>query len=108
MIHDILTMGLLLCGAHWLADYPLQPDFLVKAKIEGPLRVYHLIAHAGIHATMVLLITKSPALALAEWVLHAVIDEGKTKGKISFGQDQALHLLCKLLWLVASFSVLKT
>ena len=45
MTNEILTMGLLLCAGHWLADYPLQSDFLVKAKVEGPLRAYHLVAH---------------------------------------------------------------
>ncbi len=102
MTNEILTMGLLLCAGHWLADYPLQSDFLVRAKVEGPLRAYHLIAHAGIHGAVVLLVTGSALLGLAEWVVHVVIDEAKIRGKISFAQDQALHLLCKLIWLIIS------
>jgi hypothetical protein len=102
MTNEILTMGLLLCAGHWLADYPLQSDFLVKAKVEGPLRVYHLVAHAGIHGAVVGLITGSALLGIAEWIVHVVIDEAKIRGRISFAQDQALHLLCKLVWLVIS------
>lgn len=108
MTDEILTMGLLLCGGHWLADYPLQSDFMAKAKVAGPLRAYHLIAHAGIHSAVVLLVTGSIWLALAEWLLHTLIDEAKTRGIIDFAQDQALHLACKLLWLVLSVCLLQT
>lgn len=107
MTHEILSLGLLLCAGHWLADYALQSDFLVKAKIQGPLRVYHLIAHAGIHGGVVLLVTGSVVLGFAEWFLHALIDEAKTRRKISFAQDQTLHLLCKLIWLIVSLFLLK-
>lgn len=106
MTNEILTMGLLLCAGHWLADYPLQSDFLVKAKVEGPLRAYHLVAHAGIHGAVVLLVTGHVLLGLAEWALHVLIDEAKIRRKISFAQDQALHLLCKLLWLVAAVALM--
>ena len=84
----------------------LSPAKLVKAKIQGPLRVYHLIAHAGIHGAVVLLVTGSVVLGFAEWFLHALIDEAKTRRKISFAQDQALHLLCKFCWLIVSLFLL--
>lgn len=91
-------MLLMLLAAHWVADYPLQGDFLAKAKQQGPLRVYHLVAHAGIHGGAVALVTGSLWLGLVEWTLHTVIDELKVKGVTTFAVDQALHVLCKLVY----------
>ena len=97
-------MLLLLLAAHWVADYPLQGDFLAKAKQNGPLRLYHLVAHSGIHAGAVALVTGSLTLGLVEWALHTLIDEAKVKGKTSFAIDQALHIICKL----AYFAIVST
>ncbi|TIL30086.1 MAG: DUF3307 domain-containing protein [Mesorhizobium sp.] len=94
-------MALLLLAGHWVADYPLQGDFLATAKAQGPLRVYHLAAHAGIHAGAVALVTGSVWLGLSEFVAHAIIDENKTHRRISFATDQALHIACKAAWLAA-------
>lgn len=88
----------MLLAAHWVADYPLQGDFLARTKAEGPLRAYHLIAHAGIHGGAVALVTGSLALGLVEWVLHTLIDEMKVRGRTSFSADQAMHLTCKMLY----------
>lgn len=99
-MEHFLTLALLLLAGHWIADYPLQGDFLATAKQKGPLRAYHLVAHAGIHGGVVAYITGNIWLGLAEWILHTVIDELKVRGKTSFSQDQALHLLCKLVWLL--------
>lgn len=97
---EIAYMGLMLLAAHWVADYPLQGDFLAKSKFEGPLRVYHLIAHAGIHGGAVALVTGSVWLGLAEFVAHTIIDELKIKGRTTFALDQALHIICKAAWLL--------
>lgn len=94
----VFTIFLLLLVGHWLADYPLQGDFLAKAKQDGPLRVYHLIAHSGIHAGFVMIITGSWILSLTEWVTHTIIDELKVRGKTSFAVDQALHIFCKIIY----------
>lgn len=98
----MIEMLILLLAAHWVADYPLQGDFLATAKAEGPLRVYHLIAHAGIHGVAVFLVTGSLTLGLAEWALHAVTDEAKVRGKTSFAVDQAIHVICKMVWVIAA------
>lgn len=87
---------LMLLAAHWVADYPLQGDFLAKAKQQGPMRAYHLIAHAGIHGGAVALVTGSLVFGLVEWMLHTMIDEFKVRGVTSFQQDQAFHIVCKL------------
>jgi hypothetical protein len=96
---EVGMMLLMLLVAHWVADYPLQGDFLAKAKQSGPLRLYHLVAHAGIHGGAVALATGSLWLGLAEWAAHTVIDELKVRGLTSFALDQALHIGCKLVWL---------
>ena len=98
-VASILMLFLMLLGAHWVCDYPLQGDFLAKAKFEGPLRLYHLVAHAGIQGAAVALVTGNVWLGLAEWAAHTVIDELKVKGKTTFATDQALHIVCKALWL---------
>ena len=94
-------------GAHALADYPLQGDFLAKAKnrtapIPGVPWYQALGAHAVIHGAAVAVITRSPALGLAETAIHAVTDDLKCRGKLSFNQDQAIHLACKVLWATLS------
>lgn len=94
----------LLCG-HALADYPLQGDFLARGKnhknpIPGVPWYQCLIAHALIQGGVVAAITGMPWLGLAEAVSHAAIDYGKSNGQLSFNQDQALHVLCKVLWAV--------
>lgn len=91
------TFALLMAG-HFVADYPLQGDFLANAKQKGPLRLWHLFGHAAIHGGAVGLITGSLALGLIETVVHVAIDEAKTRGFTTFAQDQALHVICKALW----------
>ncbi len=88
----------LLVAAHFVADYPLQGDFLAKAKFNGPLRVWHLFGHSAIHGGAVLLVTGSLLLGLLETVTHMAIDEAKVRGWTTFAQDQALHMVCKAAW----------
>ncbi|HEX8382415.1 MAG TPA: DUF3307 domain-containing protein [Sphingomonas sp.] len=96
-------MLLTLVAGHALCDYPLQGDFLAKAKnrnapIPGVPWYQALGAHAVIHGGMVALVTRSPLLGLVETVIHAAIDDAKCRGKLSYNQDQAIHLACKLAW----------
>jgi hypothetical protein len=101
----IETLAYLLAG-HALADYPLQGDFLAKAKnrtapIPGVPWWQALGAHAAIHAGFVLAITGSPSLALVELIVHAVTDDMKCRGRISFNVDQAIHVICKVAYVAA-------
>jgi len=96
----IIETLFLLLAAHWLADYPLQGDFLAQAKAKGPLRIYHLVAHAGIQGAAVYVVTGSVMLGLAEWAIHTATDEAKTRNWISFSQDQVIHVGCKVVWAV--------
>jgi hypothetical protein len=99
------TFALLLAG-HAVADYPLQGDFLAKAKnranpIPGVPWYHGLLPHAAIHGGMVGLITGSMTLGMAEFVAHCFIDDAKCMGRISYNTDQALHVACKVAWVAA-------
>ena len=92
-----------LIAGHALADYPLQGDFLAKAKnrtapIPGVPWWQALGAHAIIHGGIVAHVTKRPLLGVAEAVVHAITDDLKCRGKLTFNQDQAIHAACKVLW----------
>ena len=103
---DPFTMLLLLLAAHAVADYPLQGDFLAKAKdrfapVPGVPFYHALGAHAAIHGGFVGVITGSVTLGLAEFVIHAFVDDQKCAGRLNYEEDQALHALCKATWAFA-------
>jgi len=96
---------------HALADYPLQGEYLALHKNrhyvdasnrEEPsgLWIHCLLAHSLIHAGLVWLITGRSILALAEFVLHAILDTAKCEHKTSYHTDQMLHLLCKVVYVI--------
>lgn len=100
-----MTLFLLMLAWHAIADYPLQGDFLAKAKnrmspLPGVPWYQALGAHAAIHGAGVGVITGSVWLGLAEFVAHAVIDDAKCRGRIGFNMDQFLHFGCKALWAI--------
>lgn len=92
-----------LFGFHYVADFPLQGQFLSDAKnhkkpIPGISWPQCLTAHAFIQGMFVAFLTQSVILGLAEFVIHWIVDYARSDGKISFDMDQSIHLLCKLLW----------
>jgi hypothetical protein len=92
-----------LIGGHFLADYPLQGDFLSKAKnstapILGVPWQQALGAHCAIHGAFVALITGIWWLFFAEALIHWITDDAKCRGKLTFNQDQAIHIACKIVW----------
>lgn len=94
---------ILLVLGHWLADYPLQGDFLAKAKnrgtpIPGVPWWQAMTAHCGIHAGIVYVLTSCWPLAAIEFYIHWVTDSKKCRGRIGFNTDQAIHLACKAAW----------
>lgn len=111
----MLTGIALLVFGHMLADYPLQGDFLARGKnasapLPGVPWPLILVSHAIIHGGVVGVITGSLWLGIAETVAHTIIDHGKCVGaldsdpKWAFVKDQALHILCKLLWAGIAFA----
>lgn len=96
---------------HAVADYPLQGDWLAKAKnrtldlIPGESIWFGALCfHAAIHAGAVKLATGSWTLALCEFFAHSLIDDAKCRGKLSYGNDQMLHVICKMIWWAALLS----
>lgn len=105
MIHEIIIFLLM---AHFLADFPLQGDFLSKAKntmtpIRGIDPWYCLMGHALIHSGAVYLITGSLIFWFVELFSHILIDHAKNTQKISFQTDQILHLSIKLCFVLLIF-----
>ena len=93
-------MFLVMVGWHALADYPLQGDFMARAKnpfapVSGVPWATIMASHAAIHGLGVGVITGSAWLGLAELVAHSAIDVSKCKGLIGFNTDQWLHVACK-------------
>lgn len=102
---ELSTGGVLflLFAAHALCDYPLQGDFLARAKnhrapLPGVPPYIGLLAHCWIHAGAVFLITGSVLLGFLELWAHMLIDRAKCEERIDFETDQALHLACKAVW----------
>ena len=101
MTPDFVAIGLL--AGHALADYPLQGDFLSKAKNRTaaiPVVPWQqaLGAHVIIHGAVVAFVTGIWWLFIAEAIAHWFTDDAKCRGRISFNQDQSIHLFCKVIW----------
>ena len=99
----VATLFGALVAGHAVCDYPLQGDFLARAKnrampIPGVPWYQALGSHAIIHGGAVALLTGVPLLGVAEVIAHAAIDDAKCMGRISFNTDQALHIGCKFVW----------
>ena len=104
-------MLIALIAGHALADYPLQGDFLSKAKnrsapIPGVPYWQAMGAHVIIHGAIVAFVTGIWWLFFAEAAIHWLTDDAKCTGKISYNQDQAIHLACKVLWLLIALGLL--
>ena len=98
---------------HALADFPLQGSFLAIGKERyGDLEkltgtkwprgmwAYCLTMHSLIHAGAVWLVCGSIWFALAEFVLHWLIDLAKSSRLTNFYIDQVLHIVCKIAYAV--------
>lgn len=102
------TLGALL-ALHFLADFPLQGDFLARAKshirpVAGAPWPVCLAAHAFIQAAAVGLLLPPP-YAIAEFWLHAALDYAKAAGWLGTGErgflvDQTAHVACKVAYVL--------
>lgn len=106
----VLLFALLI--GHMLADYPLQGDFLAvhknrhvsqpaSAEYPDKLWIHCLLGHSFIHGGLVWLISGRLVLAIAEVVLHCVLDFVKCERWTSYTVDQAMHALCKAAYVAA-------
>lgn len=94
---------------HAIADYPLQGDFLAKAKnhkdpIPGIDWWIALTMHCLMHGGMVWAITGEFWLGVSEFAVHWYIDWLKCEGATSFKQDQAAHVACKVFWVLCALA----
>ncbi len=96
---------------HFILDFPLQGDFLSKAKnkykpIDGIPWIWPMTAHSFIHGAGVYIVLGVWWISLFEFISHFIIDTIKCKGLISFNIDQILHITLKFVWLgLAMYSV---
>ncbi|CAN7639020.1 DUF3307 domain-containing protein [Paraburkholderia terricola] len=110
-ISSTLQVFAALLIGHVLSDYPLQGDFLSRAKnrfnpVPGVPWYQALGAHVLIQGGAVWLITGIWWLGALELICHAVVDDTKCRGVIGFNTDQALHILCKAIWACIAIAVL--
>ena len=107
---NVVYLFLLLMWGHWIADFPLQGPYLSEAKNpDGDLGKHGvwkhaMSAHCGIQAGFVLLFTGSIHCALLEFVVHFWIDYCKCKKWISYNTDQTMHVIAKIIYVIAVFS----
>lgn len=96
-----LQMALLLTSLHFLADFPLQGEYIAMNKgpdSGSPHWAWIMSTHCSIHSGFVLLVTGSALLFVLEFLLHFTLDVAKCKGMIGFSTDQIIHLISKYVW----------
>lgn len=101
---SLLVFFYLVLG-HFITDYIFQSDFVAKHKsrknnLADVPWYYIMFSHAAAHAATVITITGNPWLGLAELLVHYAIDVGKCESYFNIHIDQALHILCKLIWVL--------
>ena len=99
-----------LLGGHALADYVWQTERMVNLKhprlkknARGCVEEYGpwwwwMVAHGLIHGMLVGFILHWWVLGLLETMVHIGLDTAKCLKKITVNQDQAGHLLSKVVW----------
>lgn len=106
----MIELFALLVFAHFLFDYPLQGDFLSRAKnrfepIQHVPWYQAMFAHTAMHGFAVWFITGIPLLGLAEMAIHWITDDLKCRGELTYNQDQAIHIICKVVWALITTTV---
>jgi len=95
---------------HAVCDFVLQGEVMGGGKSrrrnlraergpEFPPWYAWLLAHSLTHGGAVYLISGLWQLGALETVLHTIIDHLKCEQRISFHQDQLLHIACKILYI---------
>lgn len=101
---SVFSLFFWLLVGHALSDYPLQGSFLSAAKRVNGVANFPwwiaLSAHALIHGGSVALVTGSVTLGLLETLCHFVIDKLKCENMFGVAIDQALHVVCKIVWVI--------
>lgn len=108
MLVFFAALFFMICG-HALADYAWQSEFIALGKNpktndpkKGVPWYYILGAHCLHHGLLVGIITGSLGCGLVETIWHFVLDSDKNDGKINIHEDQAFHILCKVVWAIVA------
>lgn len=89
-------MILLMC--HMIGDYVLQSDFIAKTKGEN---WYHLLVHCVLYVVPFYICFGLGWQLAIIFIVHLVIDPLKARyNKINYWQDQLLHYLVCLVYLI--------
>lgn len=87
---------LIMC--HLVGDYVLQNDFIAKTKGSN---WYHLFIHCTLYCLPFLIIFGFRWQFYVLFLTHVIIDPLKARyNKISYVQDQVLHYLISLIYLI--------
>lgn len=107
---EVISILLLMLAGHFVGDFVLQPGPMSSGKNKNKTReqfddgfppwYYWLSAHASTHALIVYFFTGSILLLIAEFISHWLIDFVKCDKIINLHQDQALHILSKLAYVL--------
>ena len=108
-----LILLFFLLVAHALFDFPLQGDAVAINKnpnantdLQKAVPWYYWMgSHALVHGGAVGFLTGSVVLGLAETFCHFTIDYFKCNRKYSIHGDQALHVVCKVAWVIIWFFI---
>lgn len=108
---EVLILFFNLLVGHCVGDYVIQPGPMAAGKSRHsnlreqygdnfPQWYYWLTAHSLTHAGIVILITGNYLFAVLEAISHWVIDYCKSEKWITLHQDQAAHIMFKVLYCV--------
>lgn len=103
-LDNYATVFFLLLLSHALCDFALQNEYISVHKSrkggEGHWG-WVLGAHALIHGGGVYYATGGILLlGILETIAHGLIDYRKCQGQLTYSQDQLLHIVCKIAWLI--------
>ena len=91
-----LLLKLVFC--HLVGDYVLQCDFIAKTKGEN---WYHLFVHCVLYCLPFQICFGTDWRLLVLLVTHLIVDALKARyKKISYTQDQVIHYITMLIYLV--------
>lgn len=106
---------LVLIAGHYFCDFSLQSDAIAKGKnrhsgpppgydpeVHGRMQKvwpHYLTAHAAVHGLFVGVVV-GPLFGAAEFAMHWAIDFIKCERVYGIHTDQALHIACKVAWVI--------
>lgn len=107
MTNHAAYMLFMMIAGHAFADFGIQSGETSRAKRAeyNPSGWWHALAcHSLIHGGSVALVTGMWQLGVAETAAHALIDYIKGRKLITTITDQALHIGCKIIWLIIAIN----